>query len=186
MMNKQVKFENPARLQELNPTETLLRIGLQNGQVICDIGAGSGIFTIPAASITDNTVFALEINDELITVIAEKASREGLTNVRVMKVQGNDFGLQTGSVDLALLVTVFHEINDKDLFLQEVKRILNDHGKVAVIEFHKRDTPMGPPLPHRISQDEILAHFEDAGLCLKESFELGPNFNCSIFMKENT
>lgn len=180
-MNLQTKFENPTRLQELMPRETLLKIGLHNGQIVCDIGAGSGIFTIPAASITENTVFALEINDELITVITEKAKSRSLSNVQVTRVQGNKFPLQTSSVDLALLVTVFHEIVDKNEFLHEVSRILNDHGKVAVIEFHKRITPMGPPLQHRISQDDLQVHFAESGLYLRDSFELGPNFYCSVF-----
>jgi ubiquinone/menaquinone biosynthesis C-methylase UbiE len=171
-MNGQMKFENPARLQELNPAETLLRIGLQNGQVVCDIGAGSGIFTIPAALMTDQAVIALEINEELIPIIIEKACSQGLSNIQAIKVQGSNFTLQTGSVDLVLLVTVFHEIDDKALFHQEVWRILNDYGKVAVIEFHKRETPMGPPLPHRISQDAILAHFADSGFYLKDKFQL--------------
>lgn len=182
-MNMQMKLENPVRLQELKPMETLLRIGLQKGQVVCDIGAGSGIFTIPVASITNNTVFALEINENLIPVITEKARSQGLNNIQVMLVQGSNFGLADHSVDLALLVTVLHEIDDKAMFIKEIKRILNAHGSVAVIEFHKRETPMGPPLQYRISQDELLAYFSVSGLHLKENFELGPNLNCSIFIQ---
>lgn len=181
-MNMQMKLENPARLQELKPTETLLRIGLQKGQVVCDIGAGSGIFTIPAALITDNTVFALEINEKLIPVITEKARSQGLSNIQVMQVRGSNFGLADHTVDLALLVTVFHEIDDKVIFLQEIRRILNVQGKVAVIEFHKRETPMGPPLLHRIGQEELSTFFAKSGLYLKDSFELGPNMYCSIFV----
>jgi ubiquinone/menaquinone biosynthesis C-methylase UbiE len=180
------KFENPVRLQELKPEETLLRIGLQNGQIVCDIGAGSGIFTIPAATLTENTVFALEINDELIPVIREKAGALNLGNVQVLKVEGNDFGLETGSVDLALLVAIFHEISNKEQFLEEVVRILADHGKVAVIEFHKRDTPMGPPLSHRVSRNALLVHFEKAGSYLQEEFELGPNYYCAVLQKDST
>lgn len=180
------KFENPVRLLELSPSQTLLRIGLQNGQIVCDIGAGSGIFTIPAATLTENTVFALEINDELIPVIREKAGALNLGNVQVLKVEGNDFGLETGSVDLALLVAIFHEISNKEQFLEEVVRILADHGKVAVIEFHKRDTPMGPPLSHRVSRNALLVHFEKAGSYLQEEFELGPNYYCAVLQKDST
>jgi len=63
MDHKQNKLENLESIAELSPKETLLRIGLGEQDIICDIGAGSGIFTIPAARITKNTAFALEIND---------------------------------------------------------------------------------------------------------------------------
>jgi|GEM_PF-2602649 len=69
MDHKQNKLENPDRLAELSPKETLMRIGLGEQDIICDIGAGSGIFTIPAARITANTVFALDINDEFLDII---------------------------------------------------------------------------------------------------------------------
>ena len=183
-MNKQMRYENPVRLQELNPRGTLSRIGLQKDQVVCDIGAGSGIFTILAASMTGKTVFALEIDDELINVIKEKAKQEGLNNIQVMKVQDDRFDLESSSIDLVLLVTVLHEISDKVAFLEEVKRILNDHGKIAVIEFHKCVTPMGPPLQVRLGQDELLDLFAKVGYQPLESFELGANFNCSILKFE--
>jgi len=68
MDNKQMKFENPVRIKELKPIETLIRIGLKENHVVCDIGAGSGIFTIPASMITKNKVYALEINDAMLSI----------------------------------------------------------------------------------------------------------------------
>jgi len=56
MNHKQIELENPERLAELSPKDTLMRIGLGEKDIICDIGAGSGIFTIPAAGITKNTL----------------------------------------------------------------------------------------------------------------------------------
>ncbi len=69
MDHQQNKLENPERLAELSPKETLMKIGLGEQDVICDIGSGSGIFTIPAAQITANTVFALDINNEFLDII---------------------------------------------------------------------------------------------------------------------
>ncbi len=175
------KLENPVRLAELAPLETLKRIGLGNEQVVCDIGAGSGVFTIPAANITTNKVFALDINEEMLSIIAEKASKERLENITCIKVKDNRFSIENDSIDLALLVTVLHEIPNKEDFLAEVKRILNINGKVALIEFHKNETPMGPPLSHRISQEETNGIFQSLGFMQYDAFDLGANFYCQVY-----
>ena len=72
------RFENPERLAELSPAKTLIKIGLEDGMTLCDIGAGSGIFSVAAAKITTAKVFATDINPEMLSVIAEKANAQGL------------------------------------------------------------------------------------------------------------
>ena len=183
MNHSQMKLENPVRLTELKPEETLKRIGLQEYHVLCDIGAGSGIFTIPAANITKNKVYALETNEELLSVIAAKAKAEGLSNLEPVKVTGDNFNLEDATVDIVLLVTVLHEISEKTVFLREVKRILKAGGKMAVIEFNKSQTPIGPPQEHRMRKDEVMDNLTKAGLVFLEGFGLGDNFYCVVFQK---
>ncbi len=142
MNGKQMKFENPIRVKELSPRETLKRIGLHDGGIFCDIGAGSGIFTVPAAEITKSKVYALEISDEMLSVIEEKALNNNLTNIEAKKVTSESFFMEDHCVDIALMATVLHEVADKKSFLENVKKLLKADGRVAVIEFHKRTTPM--------------------------------------------
>lgn len=183
MQNKQLKLENPRRLAELNPTETLMRIGLLDNHTVCDIGAGSGIFTLPAARLTKNKVYALEISAEMLSVIGDKAQAEGATNIELAKVKGDHFDLADHSIDLALMVTVLHEIEDKAVMLAEINRILKDTGRLAIIEFHKQETPMGPSLSHRISQAETIDTLNCAGFVKFDSFDLGDNFYCVVFKR---
>jgi ubiquinone/menaquinone biosynthesis C-methylase UbiE len=183
MNSRQMRLENPARLQELRPEETLKRIGLQENDVLCDTGAGSGVFTIPAAKMTRNTVLALEIEEELLALIAEKAQSEGLRNVELLKVSGNHLPVTDSSVDIVLLVTVLHEIADPAVFLEEVKRLLRNGGKLALIEFHKRQTPMGPPLAQRLGREEAKELLGQTGFTVREEFDLGDNFYCLVFGK---
>jgi Methylase involved in ubiquinone/menaquinone biosynthesis len=177
----QSKLENTARLAELNPHETLKRIGLKRGDAVCDIGAGSGIFTIAAAKLTDNTVYALDINEELLQVIREKANNEKLGNVLAFKVNGFSYDIAGGSVDIAVMVTVLHEIEEKDELLTEIKRILKKNGKLAVIEFHKTKTPLGPPEDDRVSREEVLSLCQKHGFMMEDSFDLGVNLYCFVF-----
>jgi 2-polyprenyl-3-methyl-5-hydroxy-6-metoxy-1,4-benzoquinol methylase len=181
--SKQMRMENPIRLAELDPIGTLQRIGIGETDVICDVGAGSGIFTIPAARLTGGKVYGLEIDDEMLEVIEEKAKDQGLSNIDLVKVENDRFPLDNGIADLLFMVTVLHEIENKAAFLSETKRVLKENGKIMVIEFHKRETPFGPPVPHRLGREETQNIMEEAGLFLSDELILGDNFYCLIFKR---
>ena len=184
MNNTTRKLENPARLAELNPEYTLKRIGLKDGDVLCDIGAGSGIFTIPAAGTTRGAVYAVELRADMLDIIAEKARTAGLGNVIPELSDGSSYAVADDAADIALAVTVLHEIADKAAFLKEVKRLLKPGGRMAVIEFHQRATPMGPPVARRLSTVDVGAVFADAGFAAQDAFDLGDNFYCMVFEAE--
>jgi ubiquinone/menaquinone biosynthesis C-methylase UbiE len=181
---KQEKLENPDRLAELNPAGTLARIGIGTHEVFCDIGAGSGIFTVAAARMTDGIVHALEIDDEMLGLIRQKANAAELGNINAVKVEAGKFPVGDSEVDLALLVTVLHEIDDKPSFLAESRRILKSGARMAVIEFFGTETPMGPPLQHRISREDAVNAMELAGFAPIDSFDLGENLYCMVFRTE--
>lgn len=181
MVHSQNKLENPIRMAELSPEKTLKRIGLDEKDVFVDIGAGSGIFTIPAAKITANAVYAFDINSESLEVINEKAKKEGLSNVETIRVTNNRYNLEGKTADLVLMSTVLHEIEDKETLLSEVRRITKDTGKLAIIEFHKRETPMGPPVPHRLGKEDVAAICGKHGFQVSKEFDLGDNYYCLVF-----
>lgn len=183
MDSKYKKFENPVRLAELSPIDTLKRIGLNDGMAVCDIGAGSGVFTLPAAQLTKNTVYALDVNEGALTTIREKALTLGLDNIKTVKVSGDRLDLADSTADIVLMVTVLHEIENRPPFVSETARLLKTGGKAAVIEFHKRETPMGPPVWHRIDEDEVMELFAAAGFRAEDRFPLGENFYCQVFVK---
>jgi ubiquinone/menaquinone biosynthesis C-methylase UbiE len=161
----------------------LKKIGLRDNYTVCDIGAGSGIFTLPAAKITKNKVYALEINDEMLSIIGDKAKTAESRNIELVKVKGETFDLADHTIDIALMVTVLHEIQDTTALMAEVKRVLHKNGRIAIIEFHKRETPMGPVINHRISKEETIDIVASAGFVKIDSFDLGDNFYCLVFSK---
>ena len=90
-----------------------------------------------------NKVYALESDDEALSIIKERAEALGLNNVNLVKVENDHFDMWDRSADIALMVTVLHEIDNRQVFVSEVERILKAGGKAAVIEFFNRETPMG-------------------------------------------
>ncbi|MGE5380127.1 MAG: class I SAM-dependent methyltransferase [Methylocystaceae bacterium] len=180
-MNRKIsRLEDPERLKELNPVGTLKRIGLGEHDVVCDIGAGSGIFTIPAAKITDNLVFALETDEEMLEVVGQKVRNEKLLNVKTVKVADGHFDIEENTVDFVILAAILHEIGNKAAFLAEINRIMKRNGKLALIEY-KQQAPIGPPLIYRISQDEVTRLGEGCGMVRSDEINLGDNFYCIVF-----
>ncbi len=179
------KLENPIRIKELDPEQTLKRIGVSTSHTICDLGAGSGVFTIPAARMTKGSVYAVEINDDLLGVIQCKAEKEGLQNIIPIKSDGVSFPIPPGAIDLVLLVTVLHEIKETTLFLESIKKATKKGGRLAVIEFVKRSSPMGPDESRRISNMQVSELMGVIGFALIDAFDLGENLYCAVYQESD-
>lgn len=178
MSHNYKRLENPSRIAELNPKNTLREIGLMQESVFCDIGAGSGIFTFAAAEITKNNIYAVDISEDMLTILRTKVNDLNLKNINIansVEVVPSD------SCDVVLLCTVFHELSDTEDIMKEVKRVLKNNGVLSIIEFYKRTTPMGPPVEERIDSNELQNILHAFGFKQKEHFSLGENFYCSIF-----
>jgi len=175
------KFENPIRLAELNPKNTLIKAGFKDDMMLCDIGAGTGIFSFPATQISSNDVYALEISDSMIELLKNRMAEQKIKNLKIKKVDSDILPLDDNSCDMAIMVTVLHEVENKEFMLNEIKRILKKKGKFMVIEFHKRKTPMGPPIDHRISEECVEEICNSNGLKTIEKFSLGDNFYSAVF-----
>jgi len=179
--NRIKKFESKIRLKELDPYETLRDIGLKKDQVFCDIGAGTGIFAFAASGITSNRIYAVEISDEMIELLSKRKEEGKVHQLKIIKGDHDSLPIESNSVDIVLLSTVFHELETPIEMLREIKRIKKAEGLLAIVEFHKKETPMGPPVNHRLSKKELEK------ICTNNAFEevdnknLGENFYLSIF-----
>lgn len=175
------KFENPIRIAELNPKNTLIKAGFKENMILCDIGAGTGIFSFPATKISNNNIYALEISDSMMELLNSRMAEQNTKNLIIKKVDSTVLPLDNNSCDMAIMVTVLHEIEDKEYMLNEIKRILKEKGRLMIIEFHKRKTPMGPPVDHRLSQEYVEEICNSNQLKIMDEFSLGDNFYCSVF-----
>ncbi len=177
------KFESPARLAELKPDATLRSIGLKEGDVFCDIGSGPGVFTVEAAKITRNTIYAIDTSDDMLRIVAAKIKEQGLDNIVLIKPVGFSYPIADADCDIVLMSTVIHEIDDKVSLLKEIHRVLKPQGKLVIIECHKKKTPMGPPVDHRISEKQLKKFAEQHGFSRTAQSSMGENFYLSEFSK---
>jgi len=153
------KLDSPQRRNLMPPLETLKSLGLKSTDTVADIGCGIGYFTNPAAEIVkDNKVYALDPSSEMLEWITTHSEAK---NIVPVKTTDYDFIIEDDMIDFALLANVFHEIDDKGKFIKEIKRILKLNGRLAVIEWQKKEAKMGPDLAHRISPPELNSLLSD-------------------------
>lgn len=180
--NKLLRFDNPKRIAELNPEGTLSNIGVDKNSVVFDYGAGTGAFSVPAAKMAQK-VYAYDINDDMLAIIKEKMDAENIANIALLNPSRLNEVADDIWADFILLITVYHEINDKDLLFEHFANLIKDGGRVAVVEFHKTESPMGPPVGHRIDKEDLKDEFSLRGYAPVIELDLGKNLYLICFEK---
>ena len=130
------RLERPDRLPGLRIEEVIARLELKPGDVVADIGAGTGAFTIPFAKAVapGGTALAVDIWPELLSYVSEKAKKEGVSNLQTVLARLDDPNLPTRQVDLAFFHDVFHNSNDRQGYLKVLASYLRPGGRIAIIE----------------------------------------------------
>ncbi|GAB6109897.1 class I SAM-dependent methyltransferase [Fusibacter bizertensis] len=180
------KLDNPERRTAFPPVETLEKLGFTANDILVDIGAGIGYFTIPSLEITKGVmpVYALDTSDEmLIGLKAREIEATGKNQIQTILTDEYDFKLSEGVATFALMVNVLHEVEDKKRFIDQIKRILTKNARLAIIDFKKEAMVSGPPLNHRISIEETKALLIAAGYQIEKTIELGNEFYGIVAIK---
>lgn len=177
-INNKNKLDNPKRREMLPVYEILAQIGLREEGRFADIGCGIGYFSIPASEVvgTKGVVYALDVKEEMIEVIDKKVEENNLNNIRAVITDEYDFKLDDNSVSYAFMCTVLHEIEDKIKFLNETKRILSSSGKLAVVEWIKKESDWGPPVIHRLDSIDVIQELLGCGFKNLDYIELNEYF----------
>jgi ubiquinone/menaquinone biosynthesis C-methylase UbiE len=161
------RLESPERDAWQKPDEVVAALGLRHGDVACDVGAGPGYFSLRLARAVGATgkVFGLDVDPRMTRLLAERAAAAGLTNVVPILAPDGD-GLPPEACDLILLVNAFHHFPDGPGYLARLAGSLKPGGRLALVEFHEGDLPVGPPPEHRVTRAAIDAAVRAAGLRL--------------------
>ncbi len=182
----QHKLDNPERRKLLPPEETLSRLGVAEGDILADIGCGSGYFTLPAARVIglQGKVDALDIMSEMLDVVRAKAEEKNYKNIEIIQTAETDFGLSDQAVQSALACLVVHEVDDPVAFFQEAKRILRPQGRFYILEWTKNEnSKMGPPIEERIDGSALAGVLAQGGFSVLEQFDLNAEMYAIIAEK---
>ncbi len=157
-------LEDPKRDEYQKPHEVITALKLKNGEVIADIGAGSGYFTFRIARhVGAGRVYAVDISPDLILHLNRRVRDLNATNVVTVLCAPDDPLLADRSVDRFFICDTWHHINDHSKYLALLKKMLKPGGEVIMIDFKKEKTPVGPPDEMRISREDLVQEMESNG-----------------------
>lgn len=170
-------LEDSERGEWQKPDEVIQALKLQNGQVVADIGAGSGYFTLRLARVVGpkGMVFALDTEEGMLDYLRQRLAKEEIPNAKTILVPPHDPLLIDDSLDLAFLCNVYHHIEDRQVYLRKLRKALKPDGRLAIVDFYKKeDIPVGPPMHMRLSEETVQKELQEAGLKVTEKLTFLP------------
>jgi ubiquinone/menaquinone biosynthesis C-methylase UbiE len=143
-------------------------LGIAEGSVVADIGAGGGWFTIRLAGRVgpNGRVYAEDIQPQMIEAIERRVKRENLRWVKTVRGTALDPGLPKGALDAALIVEAYNEMEQPIVLLRNVGLALKPNGRLGIIEHKKDGFGPGPPMSERVDPQRVIRDAEQAGLRL--------------------
>jgi SAM-dependent methyltransferase len=161
-------LERPEREAEEAPSIAIRALKITAGQTVADIGAGSGYYTVRMARVVGpaGKVFATDIQPGMLDLLARNVAKAGLGNVVPVLGTPDDPKLPPDSLDLAIMVDVYHELAAPQAFVRKLRASLKRTGRLVLLEFRKED-PRVPIRPeHKMSVTEVRRELEPEGFRL--------------------
>lgn len=171
-----------------NPESNIRELGVHEGQIVVDLGAGTGAYTIPLAERAGESgrVYAVEVQKDFLTNIKNAATERGFKNVEVIWGDIERLGgtkIKGEIADAAVVSNVLFQAEDKSGLIREVKRVLKPQGKLLIVDWKDSFGNLGPAsdavVPANIAQE--LAERE--GFVVKKSFDAGEHHYGLVFYK---
>jgi SAM-dependent methyltransferase len=177
-------LERREREEEEAPDAALNVLKIANGASVADIGAGSGYITVRLAARVGPTgrVFANDVQPQMLTILARRLSNAKITNVTLVEGTLDDPRLPPASVDLALMVDVYHELSQPQAILRHLRESLKPGGRLVLLEYRKEDPTVPIKPEHKMSVAEAKLEVEAEGFTLSKVDETLPWQHILIFL----
>ena len=177
-------LERQEREQEENTTQLLKNLAVQPGNVIADIGAGSGYHsTVLSKMVGNGKVYAVDVEREMIAYLNDRIKREGNKNIIPVLSTEKKVSLPANSMDMMLLVDVYHEFSFPYEMAISMLEALKPGGKLVLVEFRAEDPNVPIKSIHKMSQQQAVKEFKAAGFSFEKNISNLPWQHCLIFRK---
>jgi len=179
-------FDDPKRDEWQKPQEVVLALGLKPGQIVADLGAGTGYFEkrLSKAVAPGGMVLAIDTEPEMVRHLGERALQEGTANVVPVLALPQEAFVPPGRADCVLVVDTYHHIDDRVRYFHRMKEVLAPGGRIVIIDFHKRLLPVGPPPEHKLPREFVVDEMKQAGFGLADEKTFLPYHYFLIFRPE--
>lgn len=177
-------LERTTREQEENTSRLLANMKLQSGDIVADIGAGSGYHAVKIAEkVPGGRVFAVDIQPEMLAAIEEKLKYGGIGNISTVLGGMKTANLPPNSVDKVLMVDVYHEFEFPLEMMTSIRKALKPDGLVYLIEYKGEDHSIPIKRLHKMTEAQAVKEMGAAGFELVKNRSNLPIQHCMIFKK---
>lgn len=178
-------LERPEREAEEKTSTLIENLEIRPEDRIADIGAGSGYHVFLMAPLaTKGTVYAVDIQPEMLEVIERRKKTEGNYNIELIPGDEKSVNLPENSVDKVLMVDVYHEFSYPAEIMASIKKALRPGGKVYLIEYRGEDESIPIKKLHKLTVNQAVKEMKAVGIKLKSNLSNLPRQHCMIFIKE--
>ena len=156
-------LERKEREEEEAPTKLLKALKLEDGLVVADIGAGSGYYTFRMAPLVGakGKILAVDIQQEMLDIIKQRAKKDKIANVEPVLGEEADPKLPAGSVDLILMVDVYHEFAKPYEMTKKMVEALKPGGRLVFVEFRKEDEKVPIKTVHKMTERQVIKEMDE-------------------------
>jgi len=176
-------LSRPEREEEEHPDQALDAIGIVKGSAVADVGAGSGQITWRLAKRVGSAgkVYAVDIQPRMLELLQQNMAQRKIANVAAVLDTAYDPKLPPASVDLELMIDVYHEFSHPQEMLRHLRDALKPGGRMVLLEYRGED-PSVPIRPeHKMTVAMVKAEVEPEGLYLDKTMETLPRQHILIF-----
>ena len=167
------RFENKRREVAARQPEILAALAVKPGQVVADVGAGTGLYTLPLAEAVgaEGTVYAVDVQAYFLDHVAKKAKDAGHEHVKLVRAKQDSSGLPEASVDLVLMVDAYHHIEHPAAYLASLHAALRPDGRLVIVDYRREGGDSWRHDHIRATPEQFRAEIESAGFELKSNHE---------------
>ena len=181
-------LERSSREEEERLTLLVRSLQLKPGDAVADIGAGSGVISLRMSEqlLPDGKVFAVDVQDEMLERLKANCERFGIKNIEPVKGTPYKTGLKPASVDMAIMVDVYHEFEFPHEMMTDITKAMKPGGRVVLVEYRKEDPTVPIKEVHKMTQVQAKKEVEQAefGLRWTETIHVLPRQHILVFTKQ--
>lgn len=178
-------LEQPTRIAGLKVEEVVAKLGLKPGNIVADLGAGTGVFDVQLAKAVApaGKVYAVDIDAGFFDAIKKKAAEAGVTNIQTVLGKFTDPSLPSKDLDVAFFHDVLHHVTDRAGYLKSVVTYLKPTGRVAIIDYKGGQGPHRDQPELQTPEAQVNEWLTAAGMKLSETIELFPEKFYVVYSK---
>jgi ubiquinone/menaquinone biosynthesis C-methylase UbiE len=162
-------LEDPSRDEWQKPHEVVMALNLKPSETIADIGAGTGYFARRFA-LHAGKVYAVDIDAALLAIARKNAP----ANLETVLASADDPRLPEHAIDTIFFCDVLHHIENRPAYYAKLTKALKPGGRIVVVDFYKKELPVGPPPSMKLTDEQVVVEFQKAGFPLAKRLDILP------------